>query len=182
MELAKTNTPPPPCPQIRLGKIESTLARGPKYGVFPWWPDDSDDWVHPNDLEIAKQFVPGSKILLRVALSEADSSGEFLLYGYGSKSFRAKPRMWLEVPQPDYELFDQVEICSKLGKVRPKIATISEVSWNRLERVTEYRLIQNELPVPKIFHASDLQPVVRLGETMPLRHLERCATISRNPD
>ena len=184
MEFAKTNTPPPPSPQIRLGKIESNLVQKPKYGIFPWWPEDSKNWVHPDDLAVAEELVPGCKILRRVALvaKEGDENlavarERFYLFEYGSQSFRAKPRMWLEVPAPDYELLDQVEICSKLGKVHPKIATVSEVCWNRSKRVAEYRLVQIEMPVPGLFHAADLQPAVRLGETLPVRHLNRRGNI-----
>ena len=184
MELAKTNTPPPPCPQIRLGKIESDLVQKPKYGIFPWWPDDAINWVHPDDLSVAKELVPGNKILRRatVMVSGEDESLEgshdrFSSFEYGSQTFRASPRMWLEVPEPDYELSDQVEIRSKLGKIHPKIATVTEVCWNRSKRIAEYRLAQIGMPVAGLFHAADLQPAVRLGETLPLRHLNRRASI-----
>ena len=184
MKLAKFNTPPPPCPQIRLGKIESTLVLKPRYGIFPWWPDDSDNWVHPDDLSIAMELVPGCQILRRASpnskIDDESSSCEndqFVSFECGSQVFRAVPKMWLEVPEPDYELFDQVEICSKLGKIHPKIATVSSVCWNRLKRVAEYRLERNGMPLPGLFHAADLQPTVKLGETMPLRHLSRRANI-----
>ena len=185
MELAKFNTPPPPYPQIRLGKTESTLVLKPKYGVFPWWPDDSDSWIHPDDLSVAAELVPSCQILRRVPLdskiadesSVCENNDRFASFEYGSQTFRAVPRMWLEVPEPDYNLFDQVEICSKLGKVHPKIASVSSVRWNRLKRVAEYRLIRNGMPLPGLFHAADLQPTVKLGETMPSRHLNRRANI-----
>lgn len=166
MELSKKNTPPPPNPQIRLGKIESTLVAKPKFGVYLRWPADGDDWIHPNDIETAVKLIPSRRIFLRIDLDDV-----FWLLGYGDNSIRVKPTMWLEVPAPRFEVGDQVEIKSSMGKLRAKIATVKNVYWNQPKQRAEYQLRFLGKPLPEIFFANDLQPTVRLGETLPVRHL-----------
>ena len=30
------------------------LKTDPKYGVYPWWPEDGNDWLHPDDVATAR--------------------------------------------------------------------------------------------------------------------------------
>jgi hypothetical protein len=166
MELSRNNIPPPPNPQIRYGKYESTLVPKPKFGVYLRWPEDGQGWIHPNDVELATKLIPSRRIWLRIDLDK-----DYWLIGYGGHSLRVKPTMWLEVPEPDFEVGDQVEIKSSMGKLQAKIATVYDVFWNQPKRIAEYHLRELGKPVPRIFHANDLQPTVRLGETLPTRHL-----------
>ncbi len=166
MELSKKNTPPPPDAQIRLGKIESTLVSRPKFGVYPGWPLDGDDWIHPNDIELAVKLIPGRRIFLRIDLDDV-----YWLIGYGDHSLRVKPTMWLEVPDPHFEVGDQVEVKSNMGKRRARIATVNNVFWNQPKQRAEFQLRMFGKPVPKIYFVDDLHPTVRLGDSLPTRHL-----------
>lgn len=127
---------------------------------------DGVEWIHPNDVELATQLIPSQRIFLRIDLDK-----EYWLIGYGDYSLRVKPTMWLEVPEPAFEVGDQVEIKSSMGKLQAKIATVSDVFWNQPKRIAEFHLREFGRPIPHIFHASDLQPTVRLGESLPARHM-----------
>ncbi len=166
MKLSKSNKPPPPNPQIRHGKIESSLVRKPTHGVFPWWPEEGTDWIHADDIELAQKVIPGRRIFRR-----EDIEGGMLLVTYGKIQLRIHPVMWLEVPEPDYRVGDHVEIKSKLGKVEPKIAEVSEVYWDRYKRRAEYHLVHLGKPLPGAYTPDSLSPTATLGNHIPVRHL-----------
>lgn len=164
MELAKENIAPPPNPQIRLGKIESTLKPKPKFGVYLRWPVDGEDWIHPDDIRLARKLIPSRRIFVRTDYDET-----YWQICYGKHSVRVQPTMWLEVAAPSFRVGDQVEIKSDMGRLQAQIATVKNVLWNQPKRRVEYQLKRLNQTVPKVFYQHDLIPTVRLGETMPAR-------------
>ena len=38
------------------------LKTDPKYGHYPWWPEDGDQWVHPEDIELARSMIPSPRV------------------------------------------------------------------------------------------------------------------------
>lgn len=164
MELAKENIPPPPNPQIRLGKIESTLKPKPKFGVYLRWPVDGDDWIHPDDVSLALKLIPSRRIFIQTELDDT-----YRQVRYGKYAIRVEPTMWLEVPDPVFLVGDPVEIKSDMGRLQAQIATVKNVFWNQPKRRVEYQLKRRGQTVPKIFFRHDLLPTARLGETLPAR-------------
>ena len=41
------------------------LKTDPKYGYFPWWPQDGNDWLHPDDVAIARSMIPSNRMFRR---------------------------------------------------------------------------------------------------------------------
>ncbi len=130
------------------------LKTDPKYGVFPWWPENGNHWLHPQDVLIARNLIPSSRVFRR-----DDADGDYVVYSYGSERIRGKRTLWLEVAHEGLDLGMWVEILPKGMQNDPRTGTIGDMlyqpSWNQLR----YRVIVNELPVPKLFAADDLRPV-----------------------
>ena len=53
----------------------------PKYGYYPWWPEDGNDWVHPEDVELARQMIPSPRVFRRDG-----EQGPFVILHYGDRS------------------------------------------------------------------------------------------------
>lgn len=141
-----------------------------RFGIYPWWPQDGVQWIHPDDVQLAEQLIPGNRIFQREYLNETYSR-----LHYGDVSIRVKPTMWLEVSTDGYLIGDRVEIRSQMGKQTPGIATISEMLWNRRSGEVEYVLTANDQPLPHTFHVDDFQPAFELNQPMDTRLAELAA-------
>jgi hypothetical protein len=154
---------------VRL--IESTLKRPPKFGVCLWWPDQQP-WIHPQDTELAEAFIPGRRVFRRDECENvSDQQLGYSRLSYGDVQLRVLPAVWMELRFEGFELGDLVEIKSQNGKLRPGIAEISEIQWNRHQKFIEYTLKRNGRPINRTFSASDIQPVTRLGSHLSEREL-----------
>ena len=155
--------------ELRL--ISSTLKPPVRFGVCLWWSEQSP-WIHPQDHEIAESFVPGNRVFRRDECENvSDQQLGYSRLSYGDIKFRVLPAIWMEVDYQGFELGDLVEIRSQQGRLRPGIAVISDIEWNRLTRRIEYSLEQNDVVVGRSFVASDIQPAVRLGSHLSSREL-----------
>ncbi len=140
-------------PKIRY--FESTpLKPPPLYGVFQRWPEDGEDWIHPFDVGVARHLLPGNRIFRR-----AEFDGEFFAFRYGQLMFRARPRIWLIVEHQGFDIGDQVEIRSLMGKNWPQIATINQMLWNSAKRRIEYFVQGVDRSVEKPLQATEIQLV-----------------------
>ena len=153
-----TDSPPAP---LRLPE---------RFGVYLWWPQDGTDWIHADDVQLAERLIPSNRIFQRRFLNE-----EYSVLLYGEWKLRVRPTMWLEVPTDGYLVGDQVEVRSRMGKRRPRIATIREIRWNRPMQVIEYYLDQCGREIPQIFRVDDIQPAFRLDQPMTIRQMELAA-------
>ncbi len=146
-----------------------------RFGVYLRWPQDGNDWIHPEDVELTNQLIPGRRIFQRHALD-----GDYSKYTYGEHSIRLKPTLWLEVESDGYLVGDRVEIRSQMGKRDPSIATIEDVLWNQHEQFVEYTLVVNGTTLPTSFRFAEIQPVFKLGQPMSLRESELAAKARLN--
>ena len=165
-----------------LGDLDSTgeadaydvpVKTMPKHGVFIRWPEAGlEDFVHPEDLEMAAQVMPGSRIFeMDVCPVEADDLAGYRLLAYGDFAIRIKPAMWLRVKDNGYRIGDRVEVLSKNGKQQPVIGNLAEVNYDPIARQTEYRIEVNGMVLKKKFLHGDFRPCRRLG--VPLGKEER---------
>ncbi len=142
-----------------------------KYGVFLWWSEQSPSWIHPDDIEIANELVPGNRMFCREECENfADRQLGYWEYSYGEENFRGLPALWMEIKSEGYQLGDVVEIKSQNGKLPHGIATIREIKWNRKSRSIEYYLSDD-----RAFRFNDIQPAYRLGQHFSPRELELSA-------
>ncbi len=134
-----------------------TCPRGREsvYGVYPWWPEDGEDWIHPEDREIVRTLLPGPRVFRR----EPKMRGRLYELSYGDVKFRVRPTLWLTVPGEGFEVGDRVEIKSMLGENPPDVAVIQEMFWSSREKVIHYLVELHEMVNERRFRAKDLRPV-----------------------
>ena len=175
----KTNTNPAHEGKGNLQEFSRDITRHEaKYGVFLWWSEQTPSWVHPDDVTVADQLVPGNRIFRREDCENfADRELGYSTFRYGDSRFRGLPAIWLEVRTEGFEINDLVEIKSGFGKLRPGIATIAEIKWNRHARTIEYFLTVNGRQIKRPFKATEIQPAVRLNSHMGFRELALAARL-----
>ena len=132
----------------------------PAYGCFPRWPEEGTSWIHPDDVDIMLALIPSARIFRREW-----RGGEYSRLIYGEHEIRAKPAMWHVVVPPRFDVGDEVEIRSQMGKRRPGLAIVREVVWNRHTSSAQYELEQREMMLPQFFDDTDLTPVEFPHET-----------------
>ena len=130
------------------------LKMDPKYGLYPWWPEDGDDWLHPEDVELARAMIPSPRVFRRDG-----QQGPFVVLHYGDVRLRVKRTLWQEVPGEGYELGDWVEVLSRGQRNTPRTGVIREMTWEPRSRSLRYQIFENDQPIPKEYSAQDLRPV-----------------------
>ena len=83
--------------------------------------------------------------------------------------------MWHEVESDGYELGDAVEVKSKMGKLKPLLATMADIFWNRHDQRIDYYLISAGQRLIKPYRIDELQPARILNQSMSLRQIEMFA-------
>ena len=136
------------------------LKTDPKYGYFGRWPEDGDDWLHPEDVATARALIPSQRVFRRDG-----KQGEYGLFHYGSVTLRARPTLWQEVEPEEFAIGDWVEVLTRGMLNEPRTGTIAEMLWDdRLEQI-RYQLVDNGLPIEKLYTREDLR---RVEPTPPL--------------
>lgn len=144
-------------------RVEERLSVLPKHG-FCLWPEDGEDWIHPNDLEIARSLIPSKRVFRKEDCSDPILKNlGYAEYAYGDRSFRGLPSLWHEVMTEGYELGDTVELKSGYGKLRPIIADITGMYWNRKVQAIEYELEKNGVPQPNRYQANQFRLCMKIG-------------------
>jgi hypothetical protein len=130
------------------------LAIDPKFGYFPWWPEDGDAWVHPDDVHVARTLIPSGRIFRRDG-----TEGEFGVLHYGNVSLRTKPALWQEVERPAFEIGDWVEVRSRGLANEPRTGTIAEIEWDSHEGEIRYQIVENGQRIETLYARDDLKRV-----------------------
>jgi hypothetical protein len=136
----------------------------PAYLVYPWWPENGDDWVHPSDVRLARSLIPGTRVFRRLG-----REGAYVVLGYGVQRLRVKPTMRQAIAGDGYDIGNRVEVCSRLGKNRPFVATVREMDWNAHFGVIQYRLERRAMILARRYTAADLRPVGHVREATFVR-------------
>ena len=145
------------------------LRRPPQYGAYLWWPEEGSDWIHPEDIESATELIPSSRVFCR-----RDDKSPYSLLNYGKTAIRVKPTLWYEITSDGFELGDLVEVKSHMGKLKPLIATIADIFWNRHHQRIDYYLNSAGRKLLKTYRIDELQPVKMPSQPMPTRQLGMC--------
>ncbi|MBI83010.1 MAG: hypothetical protein CMJ81_07430 [Planctomycetaceae bacterium] len=135
------------------------MKTDPRYGYYPWWPENDDDWVHPEDVAVARGMIPSKRIWRRDG-----TLGPFVFLHYGEVSIRVRPALWVEVNGEGIEPGDWVEVLSRMQKNTHCIGQVREMFWNTYTRSIGYRIQSGQQIVPKTFASTDLR-LVRTGVT-----------------
>jgi hypothetical protein len=132
------------------------LKTDPKYGYFPWWPEDGDDWVHPADVAAARAMIPSGRVFRRDG-----REGEYLLMHYGETMLRVRRTLWQEVETEGFEIGDWVEVLSRGMLNEPRTGVVREMLWDERARALRYQISENGQPIEQLYAREDLQQVVR---------------------
>jgi hypothetical protein len=128
----------------------------PDCGAYLVWPENSIQWIHPDDVSQAERWIPSSRVFRRDSFD-----GVFYRLRYGQQSIRVKPTMWLQVTDEGFEIGDQVELLSHFRENDACIATILEIRFEKSTGRILYSLESRELMLPRPFEASDLAQLTR---------------------
>ena len=126
----------------------------PKYGVFPWWPQDGNDWLHPEDVAIARRLIPSRRVFRRDG-----ESGPFVILHYGATKLRVLPSLWQEVSFEGFDMGDWVEVVSRGHRNTPRTGRIREMLWEPRSKSLQYLITENGRPVAKMYTRPDLRHV-----------------------
>jgi hypothetical protein len=130
------------------------LKTDPKYGYFPWWPEDGDDWVHPADVAAARSMIPSGRVFCRDGVD-----GDYLLMHYGDVTLRVRRTLWQEVEPEGIDIGDWVEVLSRGMLNEPRIGVVREVIWDDRAQAMRYQISAGGQPVEQHFARQDLQRV-----------------------
>ncbi len=137
------------------------LKTDPKYGYFPWWPENGNDWVHPEDVAVARSMIPSGRIFRRDGVS-----GPYVVLHYGAVRIRVRRTLWCEVRPEGFDVGDWVEVRSRCLRNTPRTGSIREVLWDDHEREIRYQVREVDCLVETLYAAVDL------GHVDPTQKLE----------
>ncbi len=126
----------------------------PRFGYYPWWPEDGNDWLHPEDVELARQCIPSMRIFCREG-----EQGPFVVLRYGELRLRVMRTLWKEVGWEGFCLGDWVEVLSRGKRNTPRTATIREMLWDVPSRAIRYQVVEGDQPIANLFAAEDLRHI-----------------------
>ena len=130
------------------------LKTDPKYGFYPWWPEDGDDWVHPRDVSLARSTIPSPRVFRRDG-----ERGQYVIIHYGVLRLRVKRTLWQEVPWEGFDVGNWVEVLSRGMLNTPRTGIIRDMHWEPRDRAMRYYIDENGQPIPKAYAAQDLRHV-----------------------
>jgi hypothetical protein len=135
------------------------LKTDPKYGYFPRWPQDGDDWIHPDDVATARSMIPSGRVFRRDGMA-----GEYAVLQYGDVILRARPALWQEVEPEGLKIGDWVEVLSRGMLNEPRTGTIREMLWDDDVRALRYQIDEGGQRVDRFYAREDVQRVEPVTE------------------
>lgn len=130
------------------------MKTDPKYGYYPWWPEDGNDWIHPDDAELARTLIPSPRVFRRDG-----EQGDYVVLHYGDVRLRVKRTLWQEVEPEGFAIGNWVEVLSRGMRNTPRTAIISDMHWDATARELRYQVTENGVTVPNQYAGVDLRHV-----------------------
>lgn len=133
------------------------LKTDPKYGHYPWWPEDGDSWVHPEDVATARSMIPSPRVWRRDG-----REGDFVVMRYGATSIRVRRTLWVETPHEGLEIGDLVEVIPEGIHSHAETGRVRDVHWDAHAGGLRYLLQHADgAPIDHAFGAQELKHVER---------------------
>jgi hypothetical protein len=130
------------------------LKTDPKYGYFPWWPEDGDAWVHPEDVATARAMIPSARVFCRDG-----TAGELVVMRYGDIAIRVRRTLWQEVEPPTFNIGDWVEVRTRGMQNEARTGVVREMVWDERDQAVRYQIHENGRPIEQLYAEDDLQRV-----------------------
>ena len=140
------------------------LKTDPKYGHYPWWPEDGDDWLHPDDVAAARRMIPSERVFRRDGGDLPQRvGGDYLLLHYGDVTIRVRRTLWQEVEPEGFEIGDWVEVRTRGMLNEPRTDTIAEMLWDNHAGELRYQIVENDRLIETRYSRDDLRHVDPTG-------------------
>jgi hypothetical protein len=130
------------------------LKTDPKYGYYPCWPEDGDDWIHPEDVPLAQSLIPSGRVFRRDG-----EQRDLIVLHYGDRKLRVRRTLWQEVESEGFEIGDLVEVVPRGMQNAPRTGTIREMLWDEDAGGLRYQIDEAGVPLEILYSRDDLQPV-----------------------
>jgi Family of unknown function (DUF6960) len=130
------------------------LKTDPKYGHYPWWPEDGNDWIHPDDVARARRMIPSGRVFRRDG-----TSGDYIVLHYGTVTLRVRRTLWQEVEPEGFEIGDWVEVLPRGMLNEPRTGTIAEILWDKYASELRYQIVENDRLIETRYSRDDLRHV-----------------------
>ena len=128
----------------------------PDCGVYLVWPQDGQEWIHPDDVALVEAWIPSTRVFRRHSFD-----GEYYRLQYGEQTVRVMPTMWRHVEDEGFSVGDQVEILSHFQENEPGLGMIKEMRFEKSSNRILYSVDSREMPLPRSFVAADLVQLTR---------------------
>ena len=130
------------------------LKTDPKYGHYPWWPEDGADWIHPEDEELARTLIPSQRVFRRDG-----ASGDYVVLHYGDLRLRVRRTLWQEAEPEGFEIGDEVEVRTRGMHNEPRTGVIAEMLWDELAGELRYQIADRGKLIETKYACSDLKRI-----------------------
>ncbi|MCC6491950.1 MAG: hypothetical protein IT424_02895 [Pirellulales bacterium] len=130
------------------------LKTDPKFGHYPWWPEDGDAWVHPEDVPVARTIIPSARIF-----RQEGQWGDYVVLHYGELRLRVKRTLWQEVAYEGFNVGDWVEVMSRGQSNTFRTGVIREMIWDPHSHGIRYYIAEQAQPIPNAYQAEDLRHI-----------------------
>ncbi|WP_442512089.1 hypothetical protein SH528x_001239 [Novipirellula sp. SH528] len=124
----------------------------PVYGCFPRWPENGQNFIHPNDVAIVTRRIPSERVFRRDRFD-----GTYYHYQYGSVRFRLRPCMWLAVQSDGIDIGDSVETVGVGMERELFVAEVYGMYFVRRKGCILYRLRRGETTIPNLYHSQSMR-------------------------
>ncbi|MFG0261565.1 MAG: hypothetical protein ACF788_04165 [Novipirellula sp. JB048] len=124
----------------------------PVYGCFPRWPQDGQDFIHPDDLAIVSRRIPSERVFRRDAFD-----GTYYHYRYGAVRFRLRPCLWLAVEPEGIDVGDSIETVGVEMERERFVAEVYGMYFVRRKGCILYRLRRGSTTIPNLFPRNSLR-------------------------
>lgn len=117
------------------------------------WPEDGDDWIHPDDRHKAEGLIPSDRIFRREVTDD-----DWYLLSYGDVRLKTRPVMMEEVPEPKFEIGQDVQLANQIDGSKLQIGKIYAIRFSEYYQEPQYYLIRGDLKSQIPYLAKDLRP------------------------
>jgi hypothetical protein len=128
------------------------LKTDPQFGYFPWWPEDGDEWVHPEDVAAARSMIPSERVFCRDG-----EAGPFVVLHYGAVRLRVRRTLWQRLDPPKFAIGDWVEVLARGQTNAPRIGVVRELLWDERAQEVRYQITEAGQPIEHRYSDADLQ-------------------------
>lgn len=104
------------------------------------WPQDDDQWIHPEDRQLAAGLIPSDRIFRR----ELQPDGYYELT-YGDAKIRVRPVMFDDAPEPDFEIGQLVKLKMAFDSDRSEMGRIYEIRYSQYYDAPQYYLVRGDM-------------------------------------